>query len=156
MRSWKRGILIVSLLIATGWLCTGGCVTHSYWLLPSNSYGNDFKPYVRADVKCPGATYGTPYIYQYHGDRLPFGISLTYITHNVVEEPRITLDRVTIKLADGTETDLADRFREGIVPRVEEHWYIDDNHAMQKKPSLMSEVSIEDCVPNRNPFRLRI
>jgi hypothetical protein len=156
MVPWKRRILIAALLIAAGWLCTGGLITHSYWFLPSKSFDKEFKPYVRAEVKCPEATYGIPFVYQYHGDRPPFGIALTYITHNVVEEPNIKLDRLTIILPDGTETDLADRFRLGIVPRPEEHWYIDDNHVMQKQPSLRSEVIVEDCVPYRTAFILRI
>jgi hypothetical protein len=156
MKPWKRAILVAVSLLGVAWLFTGGLVVHSYWVLPFNSSDKDFRPYVGAQVTCPHATYGIPFVYQYHGDRLPFSISLTYLTHNVVEEPRIEFERLTIKFHDGTEADFGDRFRAGVVPRAEEHWYIDDLHVQQKKPSLRSEVAIKDCVPTRTAFTLRI
>jgi hypothetical protein len=156
MKPWKRGSLLAVLVFGVAWLCTGGLVVHSYWVLPFNSSDKEFRPYIMAKVKCPQATNGIPFVYQYYGDRLPFGISLTYITHNVVEQPRIEFDLLTIKFSDGRETDLVDRFRAGLVPRAEEHWYIDDFHVNQKRPSLRSEVTIEDCVTTRMAFMLRI
>lgn len=156
MKSWKRGTLVVALLFGVAWLLTGGLVVHTYWVNPFRSSDKEFKPYILAEVKCPAATYGIPFVYEYHGDRLPFSIFLTYISHNVVEEPRIEFERLTIRFPDGTEADLGDRFRGGLVPRAEEHWYIDDLHVHQNKPSLRSEVTLEDCVPTRTAFTLRI
>ena len=156
MKPWKRGILVAVSLVAVIWLLTGGLVVHSSWFLRSHSSNKDFRPYLLAEVKCPRATHGVPCVYQYHGDQVPFSISLTYITHNVVEEPRIEFERLTIEFPDGTNADLGGPFRDGLLPRAEEHWYIDDRHFHQKKPSLRSEVTLEDCVPTRTAFTLRI
>ena len=146
----------MTLLLGVAWLATGGLVIHSYWVNPFHSRNKEFKPYIVAEVKCPSAIHGIPFVCLYYGDRLPFSISVTYITHYVAEEPRIEFESLSITFLDGAEIDLGDRFRGGLVPRAEEHWYIDDLHVHQKKPSLRSEVKIDDCVPTRTAFTLRI
>src|SRR5947209_8389645 len=105
MSRWKRVALLGALCIGVPWLCTGGLVVHEYWVLPVNSFNEERKPYIRVEVTRPSANYGVPFIYLYHTDRTPFGIKLTYITHNVVEEPRITFDRVTVEHPDGSNSD---------------------------------------------------
>src|SRR5262249_11387305 len=97
MKPWKRRLLLPVVALGITWLCTGGLVVHSYWVLPFNSYDRDFKPYILVEVKCPSVTCGVPFVYQHFGDRPPFGLSLLYITHNVVEDPKITFDTFALR-----------------------------------------------------------
>jgi hypothetical protein len=156
MRKWKQAILLGVLGLAITWLCTGGLVIYSYWFFPVKDYDNSSKPYIRVEVERRPAVYGVPFIYQYFGDQTPFGLRLSYSTHNVVEDPRITFDRFDIEFADGTETDIASRFKAGVVPSAAELWYTDDSHAWQKRPVLQAEVTVEDCIPKRTAFTLRL
>ena len=65
----------------------------------------------------------------------------------------MVLDQATIRFPDGTEADLAARLQAGLILLHEEHWYIDDAHVNQKKPSLRGQVTISNCVSSRTPFR---
>ena len=153
---WKR--IAAPFVISVGllWLCTGGCVVHSYWLLPSDSHGREFRPYLRADVTRRPAVYGVPLIFQYVTDRSPFGLRMTFITHTVVADPTLTFDRVAVEYPNGSVTDLTDRFRSAVVPHPAEHWYIDDDGRDQKRPSLRWEAVIEGVLPRATPFELRV
>lgn len=113
MRRWKRVAALTALPLGLIWLCTGGCVVHRYWLLPSDINDKEFRPYVKGEVTSRAASYGVPLIFQYHTDQPPFGIRVTYITHTVLGHPTITFDSVTIKFPDGAVLDLTDLFREG-------------------------------------------
>jgi len=156
MRKWQRAVLFGALAVGVVWFFTSGFVVLRYWVLADASYDKEFRPYIRADVKTIDASYGVPFVFYYLTDRTPFSIRLTYITHNVVENPSVAFDRLAIEFPDGTETDLTGRFRAGVVPRVDEHWYIDDAHEQQKRPCLRFEVTAEDCLHQRIPFTLRV
>lgn len=42
------------------------------------------------------------------------------------------------------------------MPNPDEHWYIDDDHKQQKRPSLRWETVIEDVLPRATAFELRV
>ena len=138
------------------WICTGGVVVHRYWVNPFNSYQRAFKPYVLAEVKPGDGSWGVPLLFQYCGDRTPFGIALTYITHNVVTNGRVIIEKATIRFPDGAETNIAERVQASLILRPEEHWYIDDAHVKQKQPSLRGQLTISNCVPSRTPFTFHL
>jgi hypothetical protein len=151
-----RAALLIGIPFGLIWLCTGGCVVHSYWLLPSDVHDSAFRPYVQAEVTSQDASYGIPFVFQYHTDQPPYRIRVTYITHSVVADPVLKLESLTVKFPDGSVMDLTDRFREGVVPAPDEHWYVDDDHLMQKRPSLRWETVIEDVLPRATAFELRM
>ena len=156
MRLQKRVILGAVFFLVLAWLCTGGMVVFRHWFNPRRSFQQEFKPYILAEVKVHDSVYGVPFLFQYFGDRTPFGISLTYVTHNVVKEGRILIDEATIRFQDGTATDIVRPIQTGLILRPEEHWYIDEAHVNLKQPSLRGEVTVNDCLPARTPFMLSI
>src|SRR5262245_53764237 len=154
-RAWRLPVALGGAALLSSWICTGGCVQYQYWLLPVASYDRDFRPYVRVEVKSNTQTSGIPLVYERHTQRPPFGVQLTYITHTIVRDPALTFERVAIEFPDGTVTDLTDRVRTGVVPRIETHVYVED-HKEHRRASLRWEELIEDCLPDATPFKIRI
>jgi hypothetical protein len=156
MTTRKRLILGTVLCLGLIWLGTGGVVVHSYWFNAFSSYDRETRPYILARVEGDVAEYGIPCLFQYYGDKTPLSVTLTYRTHNVVPNGQIAIDKAILRLSTGDVTDLTSRVQAGWVLRPEEHWYLDDAHAQQKKPSLHGELRIEKCIPSRTPFTLRL
>ena len=155
MKWWKRFTVIGGVVVAAAWLCTGGLVVHRFWFNSSQSFDRAFQPFILVNAKGREVVYGVPYVFQHFSSEAPLSLQLTYITHRSMDHPEIVFDRCIVHLADGTEIDLTDRVRV-VVPQSTEHWYIDDFHTMQKVPSLRSEITLPDCVPNEKPFKLRL
>jgi hypothetical protein len=144
------------ILLGLTWGCTGGCVEYRYWFLPVADHGDDYRPYLRAEVVTRGAPRGVPLVYQSYTPRPPFGLRLTFLTHSVVPEPTLALDVATLEFPDGAVADLRPRLRQRLVPAESDHIYVDGGGKEQTRPSLRWEGFVDGCVPSPTPLRVRL
>lgn len=154
MKKGKLALKIVSLLLLL-WILTGGLVIVRYdWILPESS-GEDYRPLILLEFPSNFHTYGVPLICMYTAETVPFDLTVIYITHNTVSDPELHVNRLVVDYGNSTVVDLTDRIAQ-LKPVADEHWYIDDNHADQKKPCLRATYTIPNCMPKRGSFDLRI
>lgn len=155
MKKGKLALKVSGALLLL-WLLTGGLVIARYdWILPEPS-PTDYRPLILLDFPNDFHTYGIPLICTYTTETAPFGLSVIYITHNTVPDPELHVDKLVVEYGDGTVVDLTDRIAGELKPVADEHWYIDDGHVHQKKPSLRATYTIPNCMPKRGAFVLRI
>jgi len=155
MKKGKLAVKIVSLLLLL-WILTGGLVIARYdWILPESS-GEDYRPLILLEFPSNFHTYGIPLICTYTAETVPFDLTVIYITHNTAPDPELHVNSLVVDYGDSTVVDLTDRIARQLKPVADEHWYIDDNHINQKKPSLRATYTIPNCMPKRGSFHLRI
>src|SRR5262245_37850695 len=107
MKKRKRALAlcIVGLLIL--WVFTGGFVFHRYQEIVPNHFNNNFHPLLLVEFDRHVQVFGLPYFCIYFTDEVPFDMEIEYITHNVVEQPELQIDKLLVQYDDGDALDLS-------------------------------------------------
>lgn len=138
-------------------LLGSGCVAVlNSWSLPFEHYQQgDFKPLIMVEVDTGTKSVGVPYVFEYFGDRVPFGLKVTYITHNVVPHPTLHVEFATVRFDDGTVIEIGEQLQSQLLLIRQDHKYI-ETFQDQTKPGLFGKATIANCIPKKLPFTLRI
>jgi hypothetical protein len=147
---------ICTLVIGLAWLSTGGVVVHKYWFDPSDSVGQEFKPYIRIDALSRNDAFGVPFLFEYFGDGAPISLRLTYLTHTLVPEPTVIFDSLALGFPDGTTKDITGCIGGQVAPIIDRHLYIDEMHKQHNVASLRLQIIIDDVVGKPTPFNVRL
>lgn len=138
--------------VGIAWLLTGGVVVHDSWVLSSASVKNQYKPCILAEVKHNYTSAGIPYLFEYHGDKFPLGVELTYLTFTMAEEPTLVFSAAWVETASGSRIDLMEKLKKPIEPNATEHLPFG---APVNSRCLRHEMTFDDCIPKREPFTFR-
>lgn len=142
-------------IVVVIWALTGGFVIVE---TPEDNYRvieNDFAPYVRVEVLSNDCAFGIPFVFQVITPCSPSTIRVVYITHTIVDDPKVRIDELAVDYAEGRSIDLTKRINANQIPIIEEHMFIDDAHNQQSKRSLRSVLTATDCLPSKDHFSFR-
>lgn len=155
----KGKILCLVIPLALLWLFTGGCVVYtSHWIIPVHPKGKtQFTPFIFCEWEGKEERKGIPFLFWSESSgKPPYSLHFSYITHNVVENATITVEKLSLEYEDGSSTDLRPLIGKEIRPRATQHAYIDENRDWQSKPSLQAELIIPDSLPEWKPCALKV
>jgi hypothetical protein len=155
----KRVRLVVILLAIPSilWMFTGGCVVFNYQWVSAPPYNRNYRPLLLVDVEKEYTQHGVPYLFLYSTEDVPYDMTLTYIHHDIVHEPEICFEEITLIDFNGPEVSLIDDPNgQVVIPHRDEHWYIDDNGDMQKTPCLRADLRYPACIDYPPTFDLRV
>src|SRR5262245_46196252 len=155
-RVWRKAALFSAIGFALVWIGSGGLVVE-------HKYRVDALPYVGGgpdlcvDLVNRPASGGIALVLRYNTDLTRLGVRVTYVTHHLLSDPELTLDWCNLILPDGTVIDLTRQLRAGWKPEPWQHGYQSvDWNSFQSKPSLKSEVTVDDCLPADTSFVFRM
>jgi hypothetical protein len=151
----RKLLAFAFVLVCLAWLPTGGVIVHRFWFHTSKATNSDHKPYIRVEVQTASTLRGVPYVIQTVTDDVPFGLRLFYESRNVVKEPRLSVQDLSIVFSDGTKTELLDRIEAIVSPKPDEHWHLTSTGARRSFPILSHEINLPECINKRTMFVVR-
>jgi hypothetical protein len=93
MWRWKLRCGIGIGLFAVLWLFTGGCAVIRYQQVTRGYHDNNSRPLIIVNSdRRQERTIGIPYVFMYYTDVIPLPLNFTYITHDVVQKPKLLSD----------------------------------------------------------------